>query len=359
MKRKVIAAMSGGVDSSVAAALLHQAGYDVVGVTLKLLERSQEGFGCCGSPEDIAVAKRSAEKIGIPHYVLDYSRDFRENVVDYFFNSYAQGETPNPCMACNRHVKFDKLFDFSRSLEGDFLATGHYAQVEDAPRGRRRLLRALDASKDQSYVLYMLGQDCLKQVLFPLGSLPKSKTREIARSLGLPNADKPDSQDICFIPDGDYRGFLKKEAARKGTSCGMEPGPIKDSVGRTLGEHKGISFYTVGQREGLGITSSKPLYVTKIEASSNTLVVGSAEETLSRQAVVEDVKWVAGEVPSFPLKSLVQIRYKHTAVNARVEARTPSGITVEFESPQRAVTPGQAAVFYTQSDEVLGGGIIR
>jgi tRNA-specific 2-thiouridylase len=363
-KTKVIAAMSGGVDSSVAAALLHQAGCDVIGVTLRLLDRIDPGFGCCGSPEDIGIAKRSAEKIGIPHYVLDYSQSFKENVIDYFFDSYTRGETPNPCLACNRHIKFDKLFKFARSLQGDFLATGHYARIVREADGRFHLLRARDTAKDQSYVLYTLDQECLAQALFPLGHLPKSKTREIARSLGLPNADKPDSQDICFIPDGNYKNFLKREGAERQTSKGMESGPIKDTAGRVLGEHQGVAFYTVGQREGLGLSAGKPLYVTKIDAPTKTLVVGEAGETLTREALVDDVQWVGGRLPEFPLRALIQIRYKHRPVPIQILSQTPQGLAVHFESPQRAVTKGQAAVFYGcpesgNADEVLGGGIIR
>jgi tRNA-specific 2-thiouridylase len=205
----------------------------------------------------------------------------------------------------------------------------------------------------------MLDQACLARILFPLGDLPKSRTREIARELGLPNADKPDSQDICFIPDGNYRGFLKKEAAGKTTPPAMEPGLIQDASGKVLGEHAGIAFYTVGQRGGLGISAPQPLYVTKIDAPSNTLVVGPAQETLARETVVSEVKWVSGKTPVFPFQAMVQIRYKHQPVNARLDALTPTSLHVEFESPQRAVTPGQAAVFYSGSDEVLGGGIIR
>jgi tRNA-specific 2-thiouridylase len=280
-------------------------------------------------------------------------------VINYFFHSYTLGQTPNPCVACNRHIKFDRLFHFIKALDGDCLATGHYARITQEPNGPYRLWRALDKSKDQSYVLYMLGQNHLSQTLFPLGDLPKSKTREIARALDLPNYAKPDSQDICFIPDGDYRGFLKNEAVKKGTSAGMERGPIRDSSGKVIGEHEGIAFYTIGQREGLGISAEKPLYVTRIDAPANTLVVGPAEETLAQKATVEDIKWVLGQPPRLPLKSLVQIRYKHQPVNATLRPRTPSGVSVDFESPLRAVTPGQSAVFYTKSDEVLGGGIIR
>lgn len=354
--------MSGGVDSSVAAALLAQEGHEVIGVTLRLLTRGGEGFGCCGSPDDVFIAKRSAEKAGIPHYVLDYSKEFDEKVIDYFVNSYAAGETPNPCLACNRYIKFDRLKTFADSLGAAFLATGHYARVMEDEKGHH-LFEAVDSTKDQSYVLYNFNQRGLASTFFPVGNLPKTKIREIARNIGLPNADKKDSQEICFVPNRDYKTFIHKKFEEKGLEpTTAKPGPIKDAAGQVLGDHRGVARYTVGQRSGLGLSVNERLYVTRLEASTNTVVVGTEEEGKSQEFSAVDLNWIAGAPPASSFNALVKIRYKHQPTPAHVEV-TQEGIDVVFDQPQRAVTPGQAAVIYRWDPilgarEVLGGGKI-
>lgn len=359
--------MSGGVDSSVAAGLLAREGHEVIGVTLKLLPRGGEGFGCCGSPEDVMLAKRSADKIGIPHYVLDYSPDFEKNVIDYFVNSYIAGETPNPCLACNRHIKFDKLKIFAQSIEATHLATGHYARVvsESGPEGMaHRLFEAVDPSKDQSYVLYNLNQPTLASTHFPVGHHRKPEIRTLAREMGLPNADKKDSQEICFVPNKDYQSFIRlriKDKPQTGIFT-MTPGPIKNSSGQTLGEHQGVAYYTIGQRRGLHLNASGSLYVTNIEASTNTLVVGSEEDGLSSGLTARDISWTQGRPPDERFEALVKIRYKHEPAAAQIQV-TDDGVRVLFKHPQKAVTPGQAAVFYRWNEkikarEVIGGGKI-
>lgn len=344
--------MSGGVDSSVAAALLAAQGHDVTGVTLKLLPRGGEGFGCCGSPDDVQIAKRSAEKAGVPHYVLDYANDFNENVVNYFVNSYMKGETPNPCLACNRHIKFDKLKTFAKSLGATHMATGHYARVID----ETRLFESVDPSKDQSYVLYNATRQGLAETLFPVGDKPKAEIREIAKKFDLPNWDKEDSQEICFVPNKDYRTFLKNKNVEN------QPGQIKDTSGKVLGAHEGIAFYTIGQRKGLNINSNIPMFVTRLEPETNTVVVGRDTEGFSEEFVTNDLNWIAGAPPENEFSSLVKIRYKHEPAPAVVKIEGNS-VRVRFETSQRAVTPGQAAVFYRWDEkvgarEVLGGGKI-
>lgn len=367
-KLKIVVAMSGGVDSSVAAALLRNEGHDVIGVTLRLLPNGGEGFGCCGSPEDIGIARRSAEKGGFPHYVLDYSADFKTDVVDYFVNSYISGETPNPCLACNKHIKFDRLRSFARSVDATHLATGHYARIESSPdsdgRTRYRLFESVDSSKDQSYVLYTLQQDALSSILFPVGGRPKSEIREVARGLGLPNADKEDSQEICFVPNRDYRSFvagkLKNDTAFLPATA--KPGPIVDKTGRVLGEHDGVAFYTVGQRKGLRVPGTEPRYVTQVIPEKNTLVIGSDREGFSPGLRATNTTWVQGAPPDSSFSGLVKIRYKHEPVPATIDVNG-CDFQVRFDEPQRAVTPGQAAVVYRwdadhRAREVLGGGKI-
>jgi len=357
--------MSGGVDSSVAAALLASQGHDVTGVTLKLLPRGGEGFGCCGSPEDVSIAKRSAEKAGISHYVLDYANDFSTSVVDYFVNSYIAGETPNPCLACNRHIKFDKLKEFAKSLGATHLATGHYARViEPETNGAPfRLFESAHPAKDQSYVLYNATQTGLRETLFPVGDKPKSEIREIAKKFDLPNWDKEDSQEICFVPKKDYRAFVaNKIAIRSEIPATTKPGQIKDSSGNVLGQHIGVAYYTVGQRKGLNLNSSFPMYVTRLDTATNTVVVGRDGEGLQSDFVANDLNWIAGAPPENEFSALVKIRYKHEPAmgTVRIEGNK---VRVRFETPQRAITPGQAAVFYRfdkkiGAREVLGGGKI-
>jgi tRNA-specific 2-thiouridylase len=362
-KKKIVVAMSGGVDSSVAAALLAKEGHDVTGVTLRLLPNGGEGFGCCGAPDDLLIAKRSAEKAGVPHYILDYAREFNTKVVDYFVNSYLVGETPNPCLACNRHIKFDKLKAFADSIGATHLATGHYAQIMPADDGSHRLYEAVDPAKDQSYVLYNFNQKGLSGTLFPVGGKPKSEIREIARGFELPNADKKDSQEICFVPRRDYKSFVKvKLEERQETALTAQPGPIKNRQGQIIGEHKGVAFYTIGQKSGLNIQTSDRTYVTQLDPATNTVVVGSDVDNFSDGLTANDVNWILGAPPAASFEALVKIRYKSEPAPATVTV-DGGAVSVKFKAPQRAITRGQAAVFYQWNDslrlrEVIGGGKI-
>lgn len=362
-KKKIIVAMSGGVDSSVAAALLAREGHDVAGVTMRLLPRGGEGFGCCGSSEDVMIAKRSAEKAGIPHYVLDYSPEFEQKVINYFVNSYLVGETPNPCLACNRHIKFDKLKTFAQSLGATHIATGHYARVERNENGYS-LYEAADPTKDQSYVLFNFNKEALGSTLFPVGGAPKTRIREIAREMGMPNADKKDSQEICFVPKKDYRAFVdaKVKESEGWAPLTMKPGPIKNKAGVVIGEHKGIAYYTIGQKSGLNLNNSERTYVNKLDAATNTMVVGPDSDNLEGGLAAKDFNWIAGHAPAPEFDALIKIRYKHEPVAATIIV-TDDGIQARFAEPQRAVTPGQAAVVYRWDEnrkarEVLGGGKI-
>lgn len=362
-KKKVIVAMSGGVDSSVAAGLLAREGHKVIGVTLKLLPRGGEGFGCCGSPDDVLLAKRSAEKAGVPHYVLDYSPEFEQKVINNFVNSYLIGETPNPCLACNRHIKFDKLKTFADSLGATHLATGHYARIEQDGTGYH-LYEAVDPGKDQSYVLYNFNQTGLSSTLFPVGNKPKLEIRKIAHEMGLPNADKKDSQEICFVPKKDYRSFVRIKMEQRETEmpATTRPGPIKNNQGQIIGEHKGVAYYTIGQKSGLGLNTSQRTYVTKLDAASNTVVVGLPQENLAAGLMANDFNWVAGQAPAPEFEALIKIRYKHEPTPATISIENGQ-VTARFHEPQRAVTPGQAAVVYRwdtsrNAREVLGGGKI-
>jgi tRNA-specific 2-thiouridylase len=351
---RVIAAMSGGVDSSVAALLLAQEGYEVIGVTLRLwtVDRPEAipgRRGCC-SVEDTDDARRVCQAIGARHYVINAEREFRTFVVDYFLREYGRGRTPHPCIACNDRIKFDFLLSRALSLDADFIATGHYARIVGGEDGGVRLLRASDPRKDQSYVLFGLGQEQLRRLLLPLGSHPKERVRELAREAGLPVADKPDSQEICFIPQGDYREFFRARAQ-------PTPGELVDTAGRVLGSHPGMEFFTVGQRRGLGVASAQPLYVLRLEPETGRVVVGPEEELFSCSLRAEGITWVSGTPPEGPLEATVKIRYKAAETPATLFP-DGDGVTVRFDEPQRAVTPGQAAVFY-QGDEVLGGGFIQ
>lgn len=355
MKRpRVVVAMSGGVDSAVAAGLLARQGYEVIGVTMRLwaLEDSQaprHRRRCC-SVEDTEDAQGAAQALGIPHYVLNLERQFQESVVDYFCREYQRGRTPNPCLACNEHVKFRSLLSRALALEADFLATGHYARIERS-NGRYRLLRAVDDDKDQSYVLFTLNQGQLSRLLLPIGHYCKDEVRRLAAEMGLPVADKPDSADICFIPDNDYRSFI---AGRLGRS----EGEIRDADGRVLGRHQGVAAFTVGQRRGLGIATGERRFVTTIDPARNLVVIGPEEDLLADQLWAEDVNWVAGEPPPAGTAVEAKIRYRTPAAPAEVHPQG-SGARVLFRRPQRAVTPGQAVVFYQRQDVVGGGTIWR
>lgn len=359
----MVVAMSGGVDSSVAAALLKEQGRDVVGITLQIWQEADSetrGGGCCslGAVED---ARRVAAKIGIPHYVLNYKETFAQRVIAPFIDDYRKGRTPNPCVNCNRHVKFDALLERAVALGADTLATGHYARVwTDADSGREVLSRAGDRAKDQTYALYATRQEQLARMEMPLGEVPdKETTREIARRHGLSVANKPDSQEICFVQEGDYTRFLAKAAPET-----VAAGRIVDTSGKVRGEHEGVAFYTVGQRKRINVGSPIPLYVVRVDAEQNTVVVGSDDDLRAPGCDVEDCNWVAIAEPEVgvPVRCEVKIRYNMRSEPACLVRRDDGTVRVEFDAPLRAVTPGQAAVFYgvgEASDHVLGGGTIR
>jgi len=352
---RVVVAMSGGVDSSVAAFLCQEAGHEVIGMTMQIWPDAPEEVleregGCC-SLSAVEDARRVCSILGIPHYVTNLKREFEHEVIDEFVEEYSRGRTPNPCITCNKSLKFGHLLRRAGELEADFVATGHYARIEH--RGGRYLLRkAADESKDQSYALYSLDQEQLARALFPVGSLEKSEVRRIARERGLPTSEKPESQDICFITDGSYREFL---AGKRPAS--LAEGPIVDVQGRTLGTHPGIAHFTVGQRKGLGIASGKPVYVVGIRPESNTVVVGTWEESLARGLVAHDCNWIEFEQPAGPFRADAKIRYKSSPAPALVTPVEGGAVEVLFDRPQRAITPGQAVVLY-HDDVVAGGGTI-
>lgn len=355
-------AMSGGVDSSLVAALLHEQGHTVTGVTMHLWEGDDEGLSesqCC-SLEMVAGARRVCAQLGIPYYVFNYQREFRRHVIQYFLDEYTHGYTPNPCLACNRDLKFRFLLERAQALGFDYLATGHFARIVSSTaepvtteaEPHYRLLRGVDRAKDQSYVLYMLQQHELARLHFPLGDLTKPEVRALAQERKLATAYRPESQDICFIPDNDYRRFLREEAPQS-----MLPGPIIDEEGRVLGQHKGLAFYTVGQRKGLGITSAQPLFVIALDIDQNALIVGSAAAALRDTFVVERVQFVDGQWPAAPFTCEAQVRAHAAPIPAYVTPLAEQRLQIVLRQPQRAITPGQAAVFYA-NDQVLGGGRI-
>ena len=350
---KVVVAMSGGVDSSVAAALLKEQGYEVVGMMLRLWsEPGKEDTNRCCTPDSMAQARRVAAMLDIPFYVIDAKEVFHETVVQYFLDGYARGETPNPCLICNRQIRWTFLLDHALALDAEYMATGHYARVKRDDPGKVQLLRAVDRSKDQSYVLHVLNQEKLRHALFPVGDYTKPEIRQIAEKHGLPTASRKDSQDLCFLAGEDYRNFLQRNAADM-----LKAGDIVTREGKSLGVHNGLANYTIGQRKGLGIASPIPLYVLGKDAVSNRLVVGTLDELGSTRLTARNVNWVSGEVPSEPFHVDVKIRYTAKEAQALVTPIGADQVQVTFDAPQRDITAGQAAVFF-QNDFLIGGGII-
>ncbi|NIM57991.1 MAG: tRNA 2-thiouridine(34) synthase MnmA [Candidatus Aminicenantes bacterium] len=361
MKRKhnrVVVAMSGGVDSSLAAALLQEQGYEVIGITMNLFSlpkeycRSEQLRSCCGW-QAVEDANQVAHTLGISHYVANLRQEFEKKVISDFCEQYSLGRTPNPCIRCNQYIKFETLMGRAKKLKADYLATGHHARiVHDSKTGRYLLKKGKDKKKDQSYFLYPITQDQLSRTLMPIGDFTKEKVREKAREFVLPVAQRPESQEICFVPDKDYPGFLQSRIPEA-----FRSGPIVDLKDRVLGQHKGIGYYTVGQRRGMGIAAPQPLYVLAIRREKNTIVVGTNDKLYERKLHATRVNLISGERIAKPLRIKAKIRHKHKESKALLTPSNSDQAIVEFEKPQRAITPGQAVVFY-DGDVVVGGGII-
>ena len=357
MKEKVVVGMSGGVDSSVAAYLLKEQGYDVIGVTMQIWEdeeqqRTEENGGCCGLSA-VDDARRVADRLEIPYYVMNFKQEFQEKVVDYFVEEYLAGRTPNPCIACNRYVKWEYLLNRSREIGADYIATGHYARIAKLPNGRFAIRNSVTARKDQTYALYNLTQFQLAHTLMPIGEYEKDQVRRIAQEAGLPVAAKPDSQDICFVPDGDYAAFLKKKAGERMPG----EGDFVTRDGTVLGKHKGITHYTIGQRKGLGLSMGEPVFVSELRPKTNQVVVGEEPQVFKKELLCDHLNFMGMEDLEEPRRVWAKVRYAHKGQWCRIERQGRDLIRAEFEEPVRAITPGQAVVFY-EGEYVLGGGII-
>jgi tRNA-specific 2-thiouridylase len=353
-KKRVVVAMSGGVDSSVAAALLKQGGYDVIGMMLRLWsEPGKQSFNRCCTPDAMAQARRVAAILEIPFYAVDAQDVFHDTVVAYFYDGYRRGDTPNPCLECNRTIRWEFLLNRARALGADYMATGHYVRLEGDPNEGLRLLKAVDAGKDQSYVLHVLDQARLRQALFPLGGYTKDEVRQMAADFGLPVASRADSQDLCFLAGNDYRDFLRRNAPDIAA-----PGPILDSGGRQIGSHQGLAYYTIGQRKGLGISNNTPLYVLEKDTQRNALIIGASGELGRQRLTTGPVNWIAGETPGEPFRAEVKIRYRAQPYPALVEPLENDAMQVTFDQALRDITPGQAAVVY-DGEICLGGGVIQ
>ena len=360
MGKKVVVGMSGGVDSSVAALLLKEQGYEVIGVTMQIWQSEtkcevERKGGCCGisAVED---ARRVAEVLEIPYYVMNFRAEFQRDVIDYFVRAYQAGRTPNPCIACNRHVKWEALLRRSLQLGADYIATGHYARVVRQKNGRFALCLSKTAAKDQTYALYNLTQQQLSHTLMPIGDYEKPVVRALAAAAGLPVAAKPDSQEICFVPDGDYARFIDESTGKPSA-----PGNFVDTTGQVLGQHRGITHYTVGQRKGLGLAFGEPRYVTALRPEANEVVLGTGDEVFAERLLADHVNWMAIAPPAIgeQFHCRAKIRYNHSGADCDVMVRPDGEIQVGFSVPQRAVTPGQAVVLYTETGTVLGGGTIE
>lgn len=359
-KGKVVVGMSGGVDSSVAAYLLKKEGYEVVGVTMQIwqdedsLVQEEEG-GCCGLSA-VDDARRVADMLEIPYYVMNFKNDFKENVIDYFVDEYKNGRTPNPCIACNRYVKWESLLTRSLGIGADYIATGHYAQIEHLPNGRYAIRNSATPLKDQTYALYNLTQEQLKNTIMPVGQYTKDEIRKIAEDIGLQIANKPDSQDICFVPDGDYASFID-DIMLENNEEKLPEGNFVTSTGEVVGKHKGITHYTVGQRRGLGLSMGYPTFVIEIRPKTNEIVIGPMDESMTMTVKANRLNFMSVEDIIEPIRVLTKIRYNHKGAWCTVERTGEDEVTCTFDEAQRAVTPGQALVFY-DGPYVLGGGTI-
>jgi tRNA-specific 2-thiouridylase len=371
---KVVVGMSGGVDSSVAAYLLQKQGYEVIGVTMQIWQDEdvcsmEENGGCCGlsAVED---ARRVASVLDIPYYVMNFKQEFKENVIDYFVGEYLQARTPNPCIACNRYVKWESLLKRSLDIGAAYIATGHYASIEKLPNGRYTIKKSVTQAKDQTYALYNLTQHQLSHTLMPVGAYAKDEIREIARDLKLPIANKPDSQEICFVPDNDYAGFIedylvekKRKATEEGKEepqsefNGMTPGNYVNTAGEVIGSHRGLIHYTVGQRKGLGIAMGQPVFVVELRPETNEVVIGNAYEVFSDRLTANHLNFMSIEDLEGELVVEAKIRYSHKGARCTIKRTGPDEVLCVFDEPQRAITPGQAVVFY-EGDYVVGGGTI-